>query len=180
MNSYGQKRQRLEYGNDLSGQTEHSQHYTTANLNGFTTHAHPPTFDHQALPYSSAGEEVVSAGTGAVFVPQFVVSSAERSLGLATHRSSMPIVYAQAASQPAMLLNGLHSHSQGMRPISRVLEHIQTKQRRCNGESSEPRYFRGHGEDMMTSLPGFPTSLSYEDTENRSVKASYISIPFPN
>jgi len=180
MNSYGQKRQRLEYGNDLSGTTEHSQHYV-GNVNGFTTtHAHPATFEHQAIPYSSAGEEVVSAGAGAVFVPQFVVSSAEGSLGLATHQSSMPIVYTQASPQPAILLNGLHSHPQGMRPISRVLERIQTKQRNFNGETSEPGYFRGHGEPVMTPLPGFPSLLSYEDTENRYVTKSFLSMAFQN
>jgi hypothetical protein len=178
MNSYGQKRQRLGYEHDLSGTTERSQQYGGNVNNPFTTHGHPGTFEHQAIPYSSAEEEVVSAGSGAVFVPQFVVSSAEGSLGLATHHSSMPIVYTQASPQPAILLNGLHSHPQGMRPFSRVLEHIQTKQRTCNGEGSEPGYFRGQGEPMMTPLPGFPSLLSYEETENRYVSDLFFSPAF--
>ena len=174
MNPYGQKRPRLEYENDLCGTSEHSQHFT-GTVNGFTTH--PASFEHQSIPFTSAGGEVISTGSG-VFVPQFVVSSAEASLGLAAHQSSAPIVYTQAPSQPGMVLNGIHSLPQGMRPVPGVLERIQTKQPNPNGDIQELSYLRGHVEPMVPPTPvGFPSLLSYEDTENRYVNDTVPPLP---
>ncbi|KAI9877758.1 MAG: hypothetical protein M1830_002923 [Pleopsidium flavum] len=163
MNPFGQKRQRHEYENDVAGTSEHPQHFA-GNTNGFTTHQ--TTFEHQSMPFSSAGE-VVAAGAG-IFVPQFVVSSAEGSLGLATHRSSLPIVYTQGPPQSAMLLNGLQSFS---RAAPGLLEHIQTKQQSSGRVSQDLGYLQGQPEPRMSPLPGFPSLTSYEDTENRYVTA---------
>ncbi len=175
MSSYALKRQRLDCHNDLSGTNEHSQQFTGA-MNGYA--AHQATYEHHSNPFSSAGGDVVSAGQG-VFVPQFVVSSAEGSMGLTTHRSSMPIVYTQAPSQSAMVLNSIHSIPQGLRPLPGVLEHIQTKQQASNGGMHDSGYHRGHGEPVLlmnSQLTGFPTAVSYEDTENRYVTLDSLEI----
>lgn len=165
MNPFGQKRPRHEYENDLAGPSEHPQHFA-GNTNGFTTH--PTTFEHQSIPFSSAGE-VVAAGAG-IFVPQFVVSSAEGSLGLATHRSSLPIVYTQGPPQSAMLLNGIHPLPHGLRAVHGLHEQIQTKQQSSDGEIQDLGYLQGQAEPRMSPLPGFPSLMSYEDTENRYVR----------
>lgn len=172
MNHFGQKRARQEYEDDLSAASEHHPQHFAGNTNGFATHQ--STYDHQQMPFSSAGD-VVAAGAG-IFVPQFVVSSAEGTLGLATHRSSLPLVYTQASPQSTMLVNGFHSLSHGLSPVSGLHDQNHMKHQNPTADSQDQGYFHGQTEPRMTSFQGFPNLASYEDTENRYAGDSILSI----
>jgi hypothetical protein len=80
-----------------SGTTEHSNITPAMSMASRRRMQYPATFEHQAIPYSSAGEEVVSAGAGAVFCRNSS-SAPPRVAGLASHQSSMPIVYTKLST----------------------------------------------------------------------------------